>query len=116
MALLPPPNSPLLGRLAQLARAITHLRTAHPIAFRELTDDQQLAERCRSLRNLCFKAEQRFVHDELGWNLRMSNLQAALEDRAARVVPVPAIVIAFAMRVSVAHDLPLSCLAPAPPL
>ena len=43
-----------------------------------LTDDAQLAERCRSLRNLCFKPEQRFVHDELGWNLRMTNLQAAL--------------------------------------
>lgn len=43
-----------------------------------LTDDSQLAERCRALRNLCFKPEQRFVHDELGWNFRMSNLQAAL--------------------------------------
>ena len=43
-----------------------------------VTDDAALAERCRSLRNLCFKAEQRFVHDELGWNLRMTNLQAAL--------------------------------------
>jgi perosamine synthetase len=30
------------------------------------------------LRNLCFKPEQRFVHDELGWNFRMTNLQAAL--------------------------------------
>jgi len=43
-----------------------------------VTDDAALAERCRSLRNLCFKTEQRFVHDELGWNFRMSNLQAAL--------------------------------------
>lgn len=43
-----------------------------------LTDDPELAQRCRSLRNLCFKPEQRFVHDELGWNLRMTNLQAAL--------------------------------------
>ena len=43
-----------------------------------VTDDPALAERCRSLRNLCFKPEQRFVHDELGWNFRMSNLQAAL--------------------------------------
>lgn len=41
-------------------------------------NDPALAERCRSLRNLCFKPEQRFVHDELGWNLRMTNLQAAL--------------------------------------
>src|SRR6266566_857295 len=42
-----------------------------------LTDELALAERCRSLRNLCFQ-EKRFVHEELGWNFRMSNLQAAL--------------------------------------
>jgi perosamine synthetase len=43
-----------------------------------VTDDASLAAHCRSLRNLCFKPEQRFVHDELGWNFRMSNVQAAL--------------------------------------
>lgn len=43
-----------------------------------MTDDQQLAERCRSLRNLCFIPEKRFVHHELGFNFRMTNLQAAL--------------------------------------
>lgn len=43
-----------------------------------VTDDQQLAERCRSLRNLCFIPEKRFVHEELGWNFRMTNMQAAL--------------------------------------
>jgi len=43
-----------------------------------LTDDAELAERCRRLRNLCFQPEQRFVHEELGWNYRMTNLQAAL--------------------------------------
>ncbi|MBY0518488.1 MAG: DegT/DnrJ/EryC1/StrS family aminotransferase [Bacteriovoracaceae bacterium] len=43
-----------------------------------LTDDDQVAIHCRSLRNLCFKPEKRFVHDELGWNFRMTNLQAAL--------------------------------------
>jgi len=42
------------------------------------TDDKRLAERCRLLRNLCFKPQQRFVHDELGYNFRMTNLQAAL--------------------------------------
>jgi perosamine synthetase len=42
-----------------------------------LTDDENLAERCRSLRNLCFQ-KKRFVHEELGWNFRMSNVQAAL--------------------------------------
>lgn len=43
-----------------------------------VTDDDDLAERCRSLRNLCFQPSRRFVHEELGWNLRMTNLQAAL--------------------------------------
>jgi perosamine synthetase len=43
-----------------------------------LTDDKRLAERCRSFRNLCFEPERRFVHNELGWNYRMSNLQAAV--------------------------------------
>lgn len=43
-----------------------------------LTDDDDLAQRCRSLRNLCFQAQKRFVHEELGWNFRMTNLQAAV--------------------------------------
>jgi len=43
-----------------------------------VTDDPALAERCRSLRNLCFQPARRFVHEELGWNYRMTNLQAAL--------------------------------------
>jgi perosamine synthetase len=43
-----------------------------------LTDDDELAATCRSLRNLCFRPEKRFVHDRLGWNLRMTNIQAAL--------------------------------------
>jgi perosamine synthetase len=42
-----------------------------------LADDEKLAERCKSLRNLCFSGK-RFVHEELGWNMRMTNLQAAL--------------------------------------
>ncbi|MDW8288419.1 MAG: DegT/DnrJ/EryC1/StrS family aminotransferase [Flammeovirgaceae bacterium] len=43
-----------------------------------MTDDVELAEKCRSLRNLCFIPEKRFLHYELGWNFRMTNLQAAL--------------------------------------
>lgn len=43
-----------------------------------LTDDDDLAETCRGLRNLCFQPGKRFVHERLGWNLRMTNLQAAL--------------------------------------
>ena len=43
-----------------------------------LTDSDDLASRLRQLRNLCFKPERRFLHDSLGYNLRMTNLQAAL--------------------------------------
>lgn len=43
-----------------------------------LTDDDELVEVCRSLRNLCFQPSKRFVHERLGWNLRMTNMQAAL--------------------------------------
>src|SRR5262249_33527347 len=43
-----------------------------------LTNDTALAERCRDLRNLCFGTRRRFVHEDLGWNFRMSNLQAAI--------------------------------------
>lgn len=43
-----------------------------------LTDDDTLADNCRELRNLCFKPGKRFVHERLGWNLRMTNLQAAV--------------------------------------
>ncbi|MBN2254076.1 MAG: DegT/DnrJ/EryC1/StrS family aminotransferase [Deltaproteobacteria bacterium] len=43
-----------------------------------ITDDECLVQRCRSLRNLCFQPGRRFVHNELGWNYRMSNIQAAV--------------------------------------
>lgn len=43
-----------------------------------LVDEEKLANTCRDLRNLCFQAGKRFVHERLGWNLRMTNLQAAL--------------------------------------
>lgn len=43
-----------------------------------LTNDDRLATRCRSFRNLCFQPKRRFVHEKLGWNMRMSNLQAAV--------------------------------------
>jgi len=43
-----------------------------------VTDDDSLATTCRSLRNLCFEPQRRFVHERLGWNLRITNLQAAV--------------------------------------
>ena len=38
----------------------------------------QLYKKCCSLRNLCFGRSNRFDHDDLGWNYRMTNIQAAL--------------------------------------
>lgn len=43
-----------------------------------LTSDPIYAEKARSLRNLCFRPERRFFHTELGYNYRMTNMQAAL--------------------------------------
>ena len=43
-----------------------------------VTDDWDLAERCRSLRNLCFRKDIRYVHDEISDNYRFTNLQAAV--------------------------------------
>jgi perosamine synthetase len=43
-----------------------------------VTNNERLNQRCRSLRNLCFQKEQRFIHEEIGWNYRMTNMQAAL--------------------------------------
>jgi perosamine synthetase len=43
-----------------------------------LTDDDAIAEKARSLRNLCFQSSKRFVHEHLGWNYRMTNMQAAM--------------------------------------
>lgn len=43
-----------------------------------MTSNESLAKKCNYLKNLCFTAENRFVHDDLGWNFRMSNLQAAV--------------------------------------
>lgn len=43
-----------------------------------VTDDEELAERCRSIRNLCFRRDIRYVHDEISGNYRFTNLQAAV--------------------------------------
>lgn len=43
-----------------------------------VTDDVKLAENCKRLRNLCFNNDKRFIHEQLGWNYRMTNLQAAI--------------------------------------
>jgi perosamine synthetase len=55
-----------------------------------LTNDPQIAERARSLRNLCFHPERRFYHTELGHNFRLTNLQAAIG--LAQIERMPAII------------------------
>ena len=41
-------------------------------------DDDGLAERARRMRNLGFQPGRRFLHSEVGFNFRLTNLQAAL--------------------------------------
>ena len=44
-----------------------------------LTNDKKIYNKCESLRNLCFGVgAKRFNHDDIGWNYRMTNLQAAI--------------------------------------
>jgi len=43
-----------------------------------LTNDESLRDRCQKLRNLAFEPGRRFIHKELGWNYRMTNMQAAI--------------------------------------
>jgi perosamine synthetase len=45
-----------------------------------VTNDPQLCARLKAKRNLCFGAdeESRYVHDDIGFNYRMTNLQAAM--------------------------------------
>jgi len=40
--------------------------------------DEEILKRARSYQNLCFRPERRFYHTELGYNFRMTNLQAAI--------------------------------------
>lgn len=43
-----------------------------------LVKSKEHAERARSLRNLCFQPKRRFLHESLGYNYRMTNVQAAM--------------------------------------
>ncbi len=43
-----------------------------------VTNDEALAARCRRLRDHAMSATKRYWHEELGYNYRMTNLQAAL--------------------------------------
>ncbi len=43
-----------------------------------LTNNKILMERCKKLRNLNFQNKKRFIHNDIGFNYRMTNLQAAI--------------------------------------
>lgn len=43
-----------------------------------VTNDEYIAARARSLKDLAHSPAQRFVHDDLGFNYRMTNVQAAI--------------------------------------
>ena len=44
-----------------------------------LTNNPEISNKCKSLRNLCFgQGYKRFYHDDIGWNYRLSNVQAAI--------------------------------------
>jgi len=45
-----------------------------------VTDDEELADRCRYFKNLCFplKGGRTYTHDDIGFNYRMSNIHAAI--------------------------------------
>ena len=43
-----------------------------------VTNDKKIAEKCKSLRNICFNSKRRFMHYDLGWNYRFTNLQSAI--------------------------------------
>ena len=43
-----------------------------------LTNDDAIAEKARSRRNMAFRSDRRFWHTELGHNFRMTNIQAAM--------------------------------------
>jgi len=43
-----------------------------------LTDNKDLAENLRQLKNLAFVPDKRFIHYELGFNFRLTNVQAAI--------------------------------------
>jgi perosamine synthetase len=42
------------------------------------TDNKEIYKKCISFRNLCFGSINRFNHHDIGWNYRMTNMQAAI--------------------------------------
>ena len=42
------------------------------------TNKKKIYQKCKDLRNLCFGKRKRFNHTDIGWNYRMTNMQAAM--------------------------------------
>ncbi len=43
-----------------------------------MTDNNDIADRCKKIRNLCFEPNRRYIHYELSGNYRFTNIQAAV--------------------------------------
>ena len=43
-----------------------------------LTDNKKFYTKIESLKNLCFGKNNRYNHDDIGWNYRFTNLQASM--------------------------------------
>lgn len=69
------------------------------------TNNAAIAERARSLRSLAYGSERRFMHTEVGFNYRMTNLQAALGCAQLEVIEK---IIANKRRVACLYDEELS--------
>lgn len=52
-----------------------------------LCNDDDLHEKIVQFKNLCFIPPRRFIHKEIGWNNRMTNMQAALGLAQVEVLP-----------------------------
>ena len=42
------------------------------------TNKKKIYQKCKDLRNLCFGKKKRFNHTDIGWNYRMTNMQASI--------------------------------------
>ncbi len=68
-----------------------------------VTDDDHLAQKCRSLKNLAFLTERRFFHREIGFNYRMTNIQAAIG--LAQLEQVEAMIVRRRRNARLYHEL-----------
>ena len=50
------------------------------------TNNVNLYKKCKSLRNLCFGNKQRFNHEDIGWNYRLTNIFLLVLKRLDKVV------------------------------